>query len=68
MNDKKSKRTEVFYHLIQIDEIMVEIIIPEFVEWIIGIVIGKKDRITFLKSPTVAGTFFSYLPIGRSNI
>ena len=61
MNEKKDKRTEESNHLIQING-MAEIIIPEFVEWIIGIVIEKQDRITYLKDPTVAGAFFSYAP------
>ena len=62
MNDKKNKGTEAINHLIQIFEIIVEVIIPKVVEWIIGIIIGKQDRITYLKDPSVVGTFFSYLP------
>ncbi|MCK4338725.1 MAG: hypothetical protein KAW87_01885 [Candidatus Cloacimonetes bacterium] len=62
MNDKKNKGTEAINHLIQIGEIIVEVIIPKVVKWNIGIVIGKQDKITYLKDPSVAGTFFSYEP------
>ena len=60
INDKKDKRTEATNHLIKIVKIMVEVIIQKVVEWIIGIVIGKQDKITYLKDPSIAWTFFSY--------